>query len=98
MAPMVEPEPRPLSICVYCGSSTRVPRKYLDAASELGRIIGSRGHVLVWGGGSVGLMGAVAEGAQGSGGRVYGVIPSFLAGTEVQYDDAEDLVVTRDMR
>lgn len=87
-----------MKICVFCGSSTRVAGGFLDLARDLGDLVARRGHTLVWGGGSVGLMGAVAGAAQAAGGKVVGVIPSFLSGTEVEYRRADELVVTEDMR
>jgi len=66
--------PRSLSLTVYCASSKRVARPYLDVATELGRLIAQRGHTLVYGGGNIGLMGALAQSALMHGGKVQGVI------------------------
>jgi predicted Rossmann-fold nucleotide-binding protein len=49
------------SVCVYCGSSSRVSDSYKDAAHQLGTLLGEKGHQLVYGGGRVGLMGIVAD-------------------------------------
>jgi uncharacterized protein (TIGR00730 family) len=65
---------RSLSLTVYCASSKRVPPLYLEAASDLGTLIASRGHTLVYGGGNIGLMGALATAALAHGGKVRGVI------------------------
>jgi hypothetical protein len=62
------------SICVYCGSSDKVDGVYLKAAREMGASIAGRGHTLVYGGGSTGLMGAVADSVLAAGGEVTGVI------------------------
>jgi uncharacterized protein (TIGR00730 family) len=75
-----------------------VPGEYLALARELGQLIGRGGHTLIWGGGSVGLMGELGAGAQQEGGRVVGIIPDFMAGTEVAYRGADELVVVPDMR
>ncbi len=64
----------PLSLTVYCASSKRVPQLYLDVAAELGRLIAQRGHTLVYGGGNIGLMDALAKAALAHGGKVTGVI------------------------
>ncbi len=67
-------KPTSLTLTVYCASSRRVPGVYLDMAAELGRLIARRGHTLVYGGGNIGLMGALAEAAMSCGGEVKGVI------------------------
>ncbi len=64
----------PLSVTVYCASSKRVPQLYLDVAAELGKLIALRGHTLVYGGGNIGLMAALADAAMTHGGKVTGVI------------------------
>ena len=88
------------SICVYCGSSPgRVP-EYEAAGEALGRAIGEAGLRLVYGGGTKGLMGAVARGAMAAGAPVTGIIPRFLLGMEGTRDELrhlDDLVVTEDM-
>ncbi len=63
-----------LSLTVYCASSKRVPQLYLDVATELGKLIALRGHTLVYGGGNIGLMDALAKAALAHGGKVKGVI------------------------
>lgn len=65
-------------VCVYCGSSNGVPEVYLDSASAMGRALASRRLTLGYGGGSTGLMGALADGAPGAGGDVIGVITAHL--------------------
>jgi uncharacterized protein (TIGR00730 family) len=72
---MLSPSPaRALSLTVYCASSKRVAQSYLDVAADLGRLIAQRGHTLVYGGGNIGLMGALAQAALAHGGKVTGVI------------------------
>ena len=73
------------SICVYCGSRMGADQGYRDTAHELGREIARRGLRLVYGGGHVGLMGVVADGALAAGGHVIGVIPKHLADREVHH-------------
>ncbi|MEH0072049.1 TIGR00730 family Rossman fold protein [Pannonibacter sp. Pt2-lr] len=85
------------SICVYCGSSFGHDTVYLDAARSVGRLIGEAGLSLVYGGGSVGLMGAVAKSALDHGAQVTGIIPEFLEQREVMLHEVNDLIVTRDM-
>jgi len=70
-------------ICVYCGASDGVNGEYLAGASALGAEMARRDFGLVYGGGSVGLMGAVARGVAENGGAVYGVIPTALMPKEV---------------
>lgn len=71
------------SICVFCGSSSGDDPAYAAAAAEMGRQIARGGRRLVYGGGSVGLMGIVADAALGAGGQVVGVIPQTLVEREV---------------
>jgi hypothetical protein len=73
------------SLCVYCGSRAGHREAYLEAAREVGRHIGQRGWQLVYGGGNVGLMGAVADAALAHGARVVGVIPRTLVEREVAH-------------
>lgn len=94
---MTTPEPG-LTVCVFCSASDRVSDRYRAIASELGSRIGERGWRLVYGGGSLGLMGEVARGALSRGGRVMGVIPHRLAEIEVMLPDVLDLVRTDSMR
>ncbi len=66
------------TLCVYCGSSDRVHPDYLQAAREMGAAAARRGLEIVYGAGSTGLMGALANGAIEAGGRVIGVIPGYF--------------------
>lgn len=87
-----------MNVCVYCASSNAIPARYFEAARALGRELAERGWALVYGGGSVGLMGALAMAAHAAGGRVIGVIPQALLDREVGYLAADELVVTATMR
>jgi uncharacterized protein (TIGR00730 family) len=86
------------AVCVFCASSVRISAHYIDLATEVGTEIARRGHSLVSGGGSVSSMGAVARAARAGGARTVGVIPSALELREVADVDADELIVTPDMR
>ncbi|MBX3480679.1 MAG: TIGR00730 family Rossman fold protein [Caulobacter sp.] len=81
------------SVCVYCGSSNDADPAFLQAADAFGRRLAAEDLRLVYGGGGVGLMGACARGAHDAGGRVLGIIPTFLLGREQPFDDVETVVV-----
>jgi uncharacterized protein (TIGR00730 family) len=86
------------AICVFCASSDDIDRRYVDLAVAVGTELARRGHSLVTGGGSVSCMGAVARAARRGGARTVGVIPEGLLAWEVADEDADELVVTPDMR
>ncbi len=85
------------ALCVYCGSSNSAVRAHLDLAAELGRLAARRGVEVVFGGGHVGLMGALADGALAAGGRIVGVIPQHLEAREVSHRGVSDLLVVDSM-
>lgn len=85
------------SLCVYCGSSTGVEAGHLEAAALLGRLAAERGITIVFGGGQVGLMGALADGALAAGGRVIGIIPEHLQYREVGHCGVSELIVVDSM-
>jgi len=86
------------SLCVYCASSDRLDPKYAVAATLLGQEMARRGWGLVYGGGKVGLMGAVAKAVKASGGRVVGVIPEFMKVKELAFDEADEMHTVVTMR
>jgi len=86
-----------LSLCVYCGSRNGNDPAHVAAAHEVGRQIGLRGWQLVYGGGSTGLMGVVADAALAHGARVVGVIPSKLIQRELGHGGVSDLQVVDSM-
>jgi uncharacterized protein (TIGR00730 family) len=86
------------TICVFCASSEQIAPTYVDLAHDVGTELARRGHDLVSGGGSVSCMGAVARAARAGGARTVGVIPHALTRTEIADHDADELVVTDDMR
>jgi uncharacterized protein (TIGR00730 family) len=84
-------------VCLFCGSSKGNQPAYLAAAQEIGRELAHRGIVLVYGGGNIGLMGALAEAALAAGGQVIGVIPEALLAKEVGHRGLPDLRVVKTM-
>jgi uncharacterized protein (TIGR00730 family) len=86
------------AVCVFCSSSGRIDPSYVELAAAVGTELAGRGHSLVSGGGSVSCMGAVARAARAGGAHTVGVIPRVLLDLEVADDDADELLVTDDMR
>ena len=86
------------AVCVFCSSSGRIDPSYVELAAAVGTELARRGHTLVSGGGSVSCMGAVARAARAGGARTVGVVPRVLVDLEVADHDADELVVTPDMR
>lgn len=84
-------------LCVYCGSNPGFHAEYAEAARRLARLMVARGWSLVYGGGSVGLMGIIADAVQAAGGEVIGIIPEFLATREILKSDCTELHVTDSM-
>jgi uncharacterized protein (TIGR00730 family) len=84
-------------VCVFCGSSSGNDPAYAAAATRLGATIARRGLELVYGGGTIGLMGTVANAALGAGGRVIGVIPKALQLRELAHVKLSSLHVTGSM-
>jgi uncharacterized protein (TIGR00730 family) len=85
------------TICVYCGSSPGTDPAFVEAARAFGVVLASNGIRLVFGGGSVGIMGAIAKSVLDHGGKVTGIIPEFLVAREHAMRGADNLIVTRDM-
>ena len=85
------------NVIVFCASSANIDMRYLDAARELGSLLARDGWRCVNGGGAVGLMGAVTDGALDAGGAVTGVIPKFMVDNGWCYDRLEDVIITADM-
>jgi uncharacterized protein (TIGR00730 family) len=84
-------------LAVYCGSASPSDPRYLELAQAVGRTLAERGIGLVYGGGRLGLMGAVASGALDAGGEVIGVIPEALVNSEVANHACTELHVVKDM-
>jgi uncharacterized protein (TIGR00730 family) len=85
------------SICVYCGSNFGERGRYLEAAQDLGVKMAEREITLIYGGGNVGLMGAIADSVLAAGGKAIGVIPQSLVDKEVAHTGLSDLRVVGSM-
>jgi uncharacterized protein (TIGR00730 family) len=85
------------AVCVYCGSGPGSNPKFVETARVFGSILAKNNVRLVYGGGSIGLMGAIAESVVDNGGQVTGIIPEFLKARELMFRRAQELIVTRDM-
>ena len=85
------------SICVYCGSNIGVNPHYTKAAELIGRDIANCNIKLIYGGGSIGLMGVVAKSVMENGGMVTGIIPGFLKDKEIMLKEVTEHIVTKDM-
>ena len=84
-------------IAVYCGSATPPDPRFIELARTTGEVLARRGIGVVYGGGRLGLMGALAQGALSAGGEVIGVIPEALAGAEVANHDCTELAIVGTM-
>jgi hypothetical protein len=85
------------AICVFCGSNPGVEPAYCRAAGELGQMLARRGVTLIYGGGNVGVMGALADGALRAGGKVIGVIPHGLVIKEAAHGGVTEMRVVDSM-
>ncbi|RTL51273.1 MAG: TIGR00730 family Rossman fold protein [Bradyrhizobiaceae bacterium] len=85
------------TICVYCGSGPGTDPRFIQSASAFGKLLAEQGIGLVYGGGSIGLMGAVANAVIDHGGHVTGIIPDFLTARENAMTRAQEMIVTKDM-
>jgi uncharacterized protein (TIGR00730 family) len=85
------------TVCVYCGSGPGTNPRFAEAAEGLGRIFAENNVRLVYGGGSVGLMGAIAKSVLDHGGSVTGIIPDFLRARENALTKVQEMIVTPDM-
>lgn len=86
-----------MNITVYLGANPGNCPEYARYAYELGQWIASHGHTLIYGGSRTGLMGQLADGALGQGGRVVGVEPRFFMEKELQHEGLSELIVTENM-
>ena len=85
------------SVCVFCGSNGGSDPAYLEAAARTGRAFAERGLRLVYGGGKVGMMGAIADAALEAGGEVVGVIPQQIFDLEIGHEGVSELRVVGSM-
>src|SRR5437773_1816276 len=97
---MSSPAERPIerTVCVYCASSRLAHPDYRAAARRLGEVLAAQGVGIVYGGGAVGSMGALADGALSHGGRVTGILPRFMAEREWGHKGLTDLQLVEDLR
>ena len=86
------------AVCVYCASSRISHPDYRNAARRLGEVLAEQGVAIVYGGGAVGSMGALADGALARGGRVIGILPRFMAELEWGHKGLSDLELVEDLR
>lgn len=86
------------AVCVYCASSRVAHSEYRVAARRLGEVLADAGLGIVYGGGAVGSMGALADGALGRGGRVIGILPRFMAELEWGHKGLTELQLVEDLR
>src|SRR5882672_4635765 len=93
----IQPMSKIRTVCVYCGSGPGTDPAFMEAARRFGEIMAIDGVGLVYGGGSRGLMGAVATSVLDHGGHVTGIIPEFLQNREQTLRRAQEIIVTPDM-
>ncbi len=84
-------------LCVFCGSASGANGEYAAVARAFGAVLARRGITLVYGGGRVGMMGAIADAALAAGGKVIGVIPRLLARKEIAHDGLTELIQVETM-
>ena len=87
-----------MNICLYGASSNAIAKSYINPTEELGAKIAERGHTLIYGGGAAGLMGAAARGAYSRGGKIIGIVPSFLNVDGILFDKCDEMIFTDTMR
>jgi uncharacterized protein (TIGR00730 family) len=84
-------------VCVYCGSSDKIPQIYLDGAYEMGQTLAKNEITVIYGAGSTGMMGALANGALEAGGKVWGVMPKIFDTPQLAHKDLTHYEVTDTM-
>ena len=87
-----------MNICIYGASSAELKKIYYEKTEELGRLMGKRGHGLVFGGGKEGLMGAAARGVDREKGYILGIAPRFFDQPGVLYEHCTEFIFTENMR
>lgn len=86
-----------MNITIYCASSSKLRPSYIEAAAQLGRLIAQRGHTLINGAGTMGLMGASTDACLAAGGQTIGIIPQFMVDEGWEHRGMHQLIVTADM-
>ncbi len=84
-------------VCVYCASSDKISQSYFDGAAAIGQLLAEEKITTVYGGGSAGLMGRLADSALAHGGQVIGIIPHFMTEVEWQHNGLTELILVEDM-
>lgn len=84
-------------VCVYCASSNQCDQVYRDAAFEVGSLLAQNDVSIIYGGSSLGLMGALANGAIKHGGKITGILPEFLNSVERAHSGLDDLILVKDL-
>jgi uncharacterized protein (TIGR00730 family) len=85
------------SLCVFCGASNNVPKKFLDIGAEFGKLLARNNITLVYGGGDCGVMGAVANSTMKDGGHVTGVFPVSLRNIENEHQSLTEIIIVGTM-
>ncbi len=86
-----------MTVCIFAASSSRIDNKYAEAASELGYLLARSGIDVVFGGGGIGLMGKIADTILSEGGRITGVLPSFMKDEGWGHHGLDEMIITDDM-
>jgi uncharacterized protein (TIGR00730 family) len=86
-----------MTVCVFASSSSRIDPKYVQAAADLGSLLARSGMKVIYGGGGIGLMGALADAVIENGGSIIGVIPSFMNDEGWGHPHVNEMIVTSDM-
>jgi uncharacterized protein (TIGR00730 family) len=86
-----------MTICVFASSSNRIDAEYASAASSLGKLLAQAKMDIVYGGGGIGLMGQLADAVIVNGGKITGVIPSFMIDEGWNHSEVEEMIITSDM-
>jgi uncharacterized protein (TIGR00730 family) len=86
-----------MKLCVFCGSNSGKNPYFKEVTKQLGQTIASNGDTVVYGGGSVGLMGVIADSALQAGGNVIGIMPEFLINKEINHSGLTELIQVHDM-
>ena len=87
-----------MNICVYGAASTEIEKSTVEKTEQLGALMAERGHTLVFGGGKNGMMGAVARGVHGNGGKIIGIAPTFFDSYRVYFEHCDEFISTETMR
>ena len=85
------------TVCVFCGASNNVPRKFLDIGADFGEVLARHGMTLVYGGGDGGVMGAVANSTMKNAGHVTGIFPVSLRNIENEHQNLSEIIIVNTM-